>query len=52
MPAGYQFTNGISVKVNNVTGDLLASITDTAVNAGGNDVMIGAIQVTLCIAGL
>lgn len=52
MPAGYQFTNGISVKVNNVTGDLLASVTDTAVNAGGDDVMIGAVQVTLCIAGL
>ena len=46
MPAGYEFTNGISVKVNNVTGDLLASVTDSAVNAGGNDVQIGAVQVS------
>ena len=44
---GYEFTNGISVKVNNVTGDLLASVTDSAVNAGGNDVSIGSIAVSV-----
>lgn len=51
---GYEFTNGISVKVNNVTGDLLASVTDSAVNAGGNDVTIGSFTVSgkLCSCSL
>lgn len=44
---GYQFINGISVKINNVSGVLLANVTDSAVSAGGNDVTIGSISVSL-----
>ena len=43
---GYQFVNGISVKINNVSGVLLANVTDSAVSAGGNDVTIGSISVS------
>ncbi|DBB04728.1 TPA: hypothetical protein ACH3X3_010031 [Trebouxia sp. C0006] len=41
---GYQFTNGIQVTVNGLTGDLLANVTDTAVQAGGDDVSIDSIN--------
>ena len=40
-----QFKNGIQVTVNGLTGDLLASVTDTAVQAGGDDVSIDSINV-------
>ncbi|KAL0050883.1 hypothetical protein WJX82_009340 [Trebouxia sp. C0006] len=44
---GYQFTNGIQVTVNGLTGDLLANVTDTAVQAGGDDVSIDSINFDL-----
>lgn len=45
--AGYQFTNGIQITVNGLTGDLLANVTDTAVRAGGDNVSIDSIDVSL-----
>ena len=47
---GYQFVNGLTVKINGVTGDLLANVTDSAVSAGGDDVSIGSISVSLHVA--
>lgn len=44
--AGYQLTNGIQIKVNGLTGDLLANVTDTAVEAGGDDVIVDSIEVS------
>lgn len=43
---GYEYTNSIQVTINNVTGDLLANVTDSAIQAGGNDVTLGGISVS------
>lgn len=44
---GYQFMQRLQVKVSNITNDVLGSVIDTAVQAGGNLVQIDTIETEL-----
>ena len=44
---GYTFTNSISVKISNVSNDLLSQVLDTAVSRGGNNLTISRVDFSL-----
>jgi len=44
---GYTFTNRLSVKIGSLTGDLLSSVLDTAVQNGGNNLTISSVSFDL-----
>lgn len=47
VPVGYKYTQSLSVKVTNVTSELLTRVVDTAVTTGGNNVTVSSISTDL-----
>lgn len=44
---GYTYTNGLSIQIGNLTGDLLSKVLDTAVQNGGNNLTISSVSFNL-----
>lgn len=47
MTTGYVYTNYLSISLDNVTGDLLSEVLDTAVSKGGNNLTISSVEFSL-----